>query len=122
MNDFNKALQTSKALADGNRLKIMAALLEHEELCACQITEFLEIAGATASRHLSILSNAGLVECRKEGRWMHYRLSITDDLLRAWLSNSLKRIDLGCLAQIVAANPEDICRKQRGNGCCPVKE
>ena len=121
MNDFNRALQTSKALGDGNRLKIMAALLQHEELCACQITEFLEIAGATASRHLSILSNAGLVECRKEGRWMHYRLSISDDLLRAWLVNSLKGTDLGRLAQIMATNPEDICRKQRGNSCCPAK-
>lgn len=121
MNDFNRALQTSKALGDGNRLKIMVALLQHEELCACQITEFLEIAGATASRHLSILSNAGLVECRKEGRWMHYRLSIADDLLRAWLVNSLNGTDLGRLAQIMATNPEDICRKQRGNGCCPAK-
>jgi DNA-binding transcriptional ArsR family regulator len=122
MTDFEKTLQAAKALADGNRLKIIAALLEYDELCVCVITEFLRIAGATASRHLSILVNAGLLESRKEGRWVYYRLNIKDNRFRAWLKESLKgKADLGCLSQIVAAPPEDICRKQRGTGCCPVK-
>ena len=121
MSAFEKSLKVTKALADGNRLKIVAALLEYDELCACIITEFLGIAGATASRHLSILVNAGLLSSRKEGRWIHYRLSIADNLLLAWLKVSLdNKTNLKGLAEIVASPVEDICRKQRGIDCCPV--
>ena len=123
MNDFEKTLQVNKALADGNRLKIVAALLEYDELCACIITEFLGIAGATASRHLSILVNSGLLASRKEGRWIYYRLSIADNLLRAWLKVSLdNKTNLKVLAEIVASPVEDICRKQRGISCCPINK
>jgi ArsR family transcriptional regulator len=121
MTDFEKLLQTANALADGNRLRIIAALLKHNELCACQITEFLGIAGATASRHLAILVNAALLQSRKEGRWIYYRLSIADNLLLAWLKASLNnRTNLKDLAEIVASPVEDICRKQRGIKCCPI--
>ncbi|MFA6103922.1 MAG: metalloregulator ArsR/SmtB family transcription factor [Victivallaceae bacterium] len=121
MKDFDKTLKVTKALADGNRLKIVAALLEYDELCACVITEFLGIAGATASRHLSILVNAGVLASRKEGRWIHYRLSIADNLLRAWLKESLSdKANLRGLAKIVASPLDEICRKQRGISCCPV--
>ena len=121
MSAFEKSLKVTKALADGNRLKIVAALLEYDELCACIITEFLGIAGATASRHLSILVNSGLLASRKEGRWIYYRLSIADNLLLAWLKASLdNKTNLKCLAEIVASPVEDICRKQRGIDCCPV--
>ncbi len=53
-------LSILKALSDKNRLRIFCALLSYEELCACQITEFLQVTGATASRHLSIMVNAGI--------------------------------------------------------------
>jgi len=123
MTDFDKTLLTAKALADGNRLKIIAALFEYDELCVCIITEFLKIAGATASRHLSILINAGLLESRKDGRWVYYRLNSKDNLFWAWLKKRLKgRTDLGRLAKIVAAPPIEICRKQRGGDCCPVEK
>jgi ArsR family transcriptional regulator len=121
MTDFEKLLQTANALADGNRLRIIAALLKHNELCACQITEFLGIAGATASRHLAILVNAALLQSRKEGRWIYYRLSIADNLLLAWLKAGLdNKANLKDLAEIVASPVEDICRKQRGIKCCPI--
>jgi DNA-binding transcriptional ArsR family regulator len=121
MTDFEKTLQMTKALADGNRLKIIAALLKYNELCACQITEFLGIAGATASRHLTILVNAALIQSRKDGRWVFYRLNNEDSRFWAWLNNDLPgKADLGCLDKIVASPVEDICRKQRGIGCCPI--
>ncbi len=121
MSDFEKSLKVTNALADGNRLKIIAALLEYDELCVCVITEFLGIAGATASRHLAILVSAGLLASRKEGRWVYYRLKIEDILLGRWLQESLKgKADLGGLHQIVAMPQADICRKQRGSNCCPI--
>jgi len=71
---MKNALEPLKALADGNRLRIVAALMEKEELCACQFTQLLQITGATVSRHMELLIRAGIVHSRKDGRWVHYRL------------------------------------------------
>ncbi len=79
-----------KALADGNRLRVIAALREHEELCVCQITELLHLATATVSRHMSILQYAGLVQSRKKSRWVYYRLTAEfPTLLGQWLTREL---------------------------------
>ncbi len=64
----------TKALADPNRVRILMAL-RGGELCVCRIIELLKLAPSTVSKHVSILKHAGLVEGRKEGRWMHYRLA-----------------------------------------------
>src|SRR6516165_7920457 len=63
----------TKALADENRLRMLVAL-GGGELCVCQITELMGLAMSTVSKHLSILYQAGLVNARKEGRWMYYSL------------------------------------------------
>jgi ArsR family transcriptional regulator, arsenate/arsenite/antimonite-responsive transcriptional repressor len=65
-----------KALADENRVRAILALRE-KELCLCQIIEFLGLAASTVSKHMSILKQARLVDTRKSGRWVFYRL--TDD-------------------------------------------
>ncbi|GAW30582.1 metalloregulator ArsR/SmtB family transcription factor [Carboxydocella sp. JDF658] len=62
-----------RALADENRLQIIR-LLARGELCVCEIMEYLEMSQPTASHHLKILKQAGLVTDRKEGRWSYYRL------------------------------------------------
>jgi DNA-binding transcriptional ArsR family regulator len=62
-----------KAVADPGRTRILK-LLEQGELCVCQIQAVLALAPSTVSKHLSILRSAGLVEDRKEGRWIHYGL------------------------------------------------
>ena len=67
-------IETTKALADPNRVRTLMALRERE-LCVCRIIELLQLAPSTVSKHLTILKRAGLIESRKEGRWMHYRLS-----------------------------------------------
>jgi DNA-binding transcriptional ArsR family regulator len=50
-------------------------ILTAGELCVCQIIEMLGLAPSTVSKHMSILRQAGLVETRKEGRWIYYRLA-----------------------------------------------
>ncbi|MBN1293946.1 MAG: winged helix-turn-helix transcriptional regulator [Candidatus Latescibacteria bacterium] len=70
MRDF---LEITKALSDVNRVRILMAL-NKRELCVCQITELLELAPSTVSKHMSILDHARLVESRKDGRWVYYRL------------------------------------------------
>lgn len=67
-------MDTLKALSDDNRVRILCAL-EGRELCVCQLIELLSLAPSTVSKHLSILRAARLVESRKAGRWMHYRLA-----------------------------------------------
>ena len=86
-------VRTTKALADENRIRILGALRFHE-LCVCQLIELLGLAPSTVSKHLSILRNARLVDSRKQGRWMYYRLSGDDvpDLVTealTWILSSL---------------------------------
>jgi len=64
-----------KALADPGRLRIVMQLLTQDELCVCQITELLGFTAATVSRHISILSAAGVLTGRKAGNWVYYRLA-----------------------------------------------
>ena len=62
------------ALADPTRLRILS-LLGEDEICVCHIHASLDVPQPTASRHLAYLRKSGLVEARREGIWMHYRLA-----------------------------------------------
>ncbi len=62
------------ALADETRLRILN-LLGEGELCVCDLMRVLNVPQSKISRHLSYLRRSKLVEGRKEGLWMHYRLS-----------------------------------------------
>jgi len=64
----------ARALSDQSRVRALLALKNHQ-LCVCQIMELLGFAPSTVSKHMSILKQAGLVESRKEGRWVYYRLA-----------------------------------------------
>ncbi len=66
---------TLKALSDETRLQMIALLLENDELCVCDFAAALDLSQSKASRHLRYLYNSGLVKDRREGVWMHYRLS-----------------------------------------------
>jgi len=109
-----------KATADETRLKMLALLLEQQELCVCHFEQILEITQSKASRHLRYLSNARLVDDRREGVWMHYRLA--DDMgperrsildaIRASMSDT----SLDELRQKLAASPGATLTSQ--GGCC----
>jgi ArsR family transcriptional regulator, arsenate/arsenite/antimonite-responsive transcriptional repressor len=68
MKDFIKVM---KALSDPNRVKIVK-MLQHKKMCVCEIREALQIAQPSASKHLKILEDAGLVESIKNGLWVDY--------------------------------------------------
>lgn len=70
-------MNIAKALAEENRVRIILALRDGE-LCVCQIIELLGLAPSTVSKHMSVLRQAGIVEGRKDGRWMYYRLAGRD--------------------------------------------
>jgi ArsR family transcriptional regulator len=67
-----------KALADKTRLRILA-LLGSNEVCVCHIHDTLNLPQPTASRHLAYLRKSGLVDARRDGVWMHYRVSTSLD-------------------------------------------
>ncbi len=113
----------AKALSDENRVRVLLAI-RGRELCVCQIIELLGLAPSTVSKHMSILRQARLVEGRKEGRWMYYRLADEDSPAEAteaieWAFHSLSRDpeirrDAQRLKAIVKMDPEELCRKQSG--------
>lgn len=84
-----------KALADGTRLRILA-LLATGETCVCDIHEALRIPQPKASRHLAYLRRAGLVEARKDGLWVQYRLAApADEIIETLLATTCH-----CLAHV----------------------
>jgi len=72
--DLDDLTSVYAALADPTRLRILS-LLGDEEICVCHIHASLDVPQPTASRHLAYLRKSGLVEARRDGIWMHYRLA-----------------------------------------------
>ncbi len=114
-------VRTTKALADESRIRILGALRENE-LCVCQLIELLGLAPSTVSKHLSILRNARLIDSRKQGRWMYYRLAGADapeQIAHAleWVFGALERTDQQAkdrlrLEEILKIDPEILCSPQ----------
>lgn len=119
---MRSTLRITKALSDIQRLRILM-MLRGGELCVCQIIAVLGLAPSTVSKHLSILSGAGLVDSRKDGRWAFYRLPQGAELKS--VKPVLKWLDgvLGCddsvakdakkLEAALACPPESLSESQR---------
>lgn len=122
-NSARDVLDIARALSDINRLRALWAL-EGRELCVCQIVELLELAPSTVSKHMSVLHQAHLVESRKDGRWVYYRLAGKDapEDARDALEWVLKHVsgthqaeqDAERLKEILKMDPEELCKKQSG--------
>jgi ArsR family transcriptional regulator len=101
-----------KALADATRLRIVGLLLTGE-VCVCDIHESLKIPQPKASRHLAYLRRSGLVETRREGLWIHYRLGTLPDPVMAAIVDAVRH----ALAHIDTVR-RDGERLQKRTGCC----
>ena len=71
--DLDALTRLYAALADSTRLRILS-LLRDGEVCVCHIHASLDLPQPTVSRHLAYLRRSGLVDARRDGIWMHYRL------------------------------------------------
>ena len=71
-----------RALADTTRLRLLN-LIADREICVCYFVEILKMSQPKISRHLAYLRKAGIVASRREGKWMHYRLTIPQDEVAA---------------------------------------
>jgi len=76
------------ALAHDTRLRCLLLLVEHQELCVCELTHAIGAAQPNMSRHLGHLREAGLVTDRREGLWIHYRIN---PALPPWVTDVLAR-------------------------------
>ena len=86
---MKKVLTQFKALGDENRFRIFM-MLRVRKLCVCEMLEVLDIAGGTLSNHLKILQHAGLINQKKEGRWVVYFLTESiDKTLFSYIDHTL---------------------------------
>ena len=72
--DVRPLSRVFRALGDETRLRIVA-LLAHGELCVCHVEQALALSQPNASRQLGILRTAGLVDSRRDGSWVYYRIA-----------------------------------------------
>ena len=104
--------QLFKALADETRLRILGLLLTGE-VCVCHIHESLRISQPKASRHLAYLRRAGMVDTRREGVWIHYRLAESANpivrTVRQAVAHALGHVD---------GIHRDAARLHKKTGCC----
>jgi len=112
--ELRPAAKVLKALGDPMRLRIVA-LLSHGELCVCHIEAALSLTQATASRHLAVLRNAGVVEPRRAGHWVFYRLAPQGDGLCGEQLTALRRT-FG-RSKVIKADVERLL-KSKGPGAC----
>ena len=114
---MKELVRVMKALSDPNRVKILK-MLQHRELCVCELRAALGVAQPTVSRHLKILENAGLVSYKKDGLWVNYRLADGEKSpyagnmlgnLRHWLRDDLEVKSL--LEKLPSIHREEVCKR-----------
>jgi ArsR family transcriptional regulator len=100
-------VQLFAALADTTRLRLLN-LMNGREVCVCYFVEILKQGQPKISRHLAYLRRAGIVEARREGKWMHYRIeppadpkaaSILEATLKSFETDRNMQADLTRLGQ-----------------------
>lgn len=100
---MDKAVKLFKALSDQTRLRILK-MLEHRPLCVCEIQFVLKGSQPNVSHHLKTLSEAGLLESKKDGLWVAYRLAEKPE-------SPLHAAAMAVVRKSLAADPE--IRKDR---------
>ena len=108
-------LKVMKALSDPSRVRIMK-MLQKKGMCVCEITAALGVAQSTASKHLKILEDAGMITHYKDGLWVNYALADGEESpyaaslignLRHWLEDDPEIRDL--VEKLPYIRREDIC-------------
>jgi ArsR family transcriptional regulator len=101
-----------QALGDATRLRILGLLMTGE-VCVCDIHESLKLSQPKVSRHLAYLRKAGLVETRRNGLWVHYRLATAPDPVLGTVRNAVTH----ALMHLNDVH-RDAKRLEKKNGCC----
>jgi len=110
--------QLFKGLADQTRLRILNLLI-HGELCVCDLQYVLESSQPNVSRHLIYLKNSGLVQDRREGPRMYYRLEQPTERVRKLLFAFLR--DVFKSSEVLESDSRKL-KKAIENGSCTASE
>jgi ArsR family transcriptional regulator len=102
-----------KTLSDPTRLRLLN-LLACGETCVCELTDTLRVVQPKVSRHLAHLKRAGLVEARREGKWMHYRWATHGDPL-------VRHVLAGLREWMEKDDQMNGERRRRRNVCCEIR-
>jgi len=90
-----------KAMGDETRLKILT-MLTRGKTCACKILEAFNFTQPTLSYHMKQLTDSGLVDAAKEGKWVHYSINQNRlDLISEFIAETTK-----------IGNTKDTCPKE----------
>ncbi len=109
------------ALADDSRLRLLH-LLKDGETCVCYLQEVLQTNQPKISRHLAYLKRAGLVEARREGKWMHYRLKKLEPGLQSVLSQALRHLQKDPQIKKDAQRLNQVCCNPKRYGIATLKK
>lgn len=82
--EHKRNVKVFKAFGDEKRLGILQ-LLQSGEKCACVLIDYMNIGQSSLSYHMKILCESGIVECRQDGKWTHYRISESGSKIAAEL-------------------------------------
>lgn len=104
-----------KSLEDETRLRIIALLLEAEELCVCHFMAVLQLPQSTVSRHLAHLRNAGWLSDRRAGVWIHYSLAPDLGPLHRTLAAALRDI---LATNETAGHDRERLKQSSSEQCC----
>jgi ArsR family transcriptional regulator len=105
-------LTVFKALSEEIRLRIVK-LLEHGELCVCDIVAAMDMIQPKVSFHLAVLKEAGLIKDRKQGKWTHYSIADTDMFRRFLLLSTLEKISSESVSEDVRRLKDFLKTKHR---------
>jgi ArsR family transcriptional regulator len=101
-----------KTLSDPTRLRLLN-LLAGGETCVCELTDTLRVVQPTVSRHLARLKRAGLVDVRRNGKWIHYRWAQHGDPL-------VRHVLAGLQDYMTKNEPMNGERRRRKKVCCRI--
>ncbi|MGV8079976.1 MAG: ArsR/SmtB family transcription factor [Syntrophales bacterium] len=120
--EMGKFIKVMKALRQPSRVRILK-ILQHGELCVCEIQAALGMSQGCISKHLEVLNRAGLVDRRKKGFWAYFRLahappsvygaSLLADL-KNWLEDDREIADI--IEKLPDIRSKDYCRLKRSTG------
>ncbi|MBP3305020.1 MAG: winged helix-turn-helix transcriptional regulator [Oscillospiraceae bacterium] len=102
---YRETARVFKAFCDENRLQILE-LLRSGEKCACKLLDDLHISQPTLSHHMKILCDAGIVQGRKEGKWVHYSMDPAGAERAKQLLSEQLTLDISC-SQAECCSKED---------------
>jgi len=102
-----------KALSEPIRLRLMALLAAKREMCVCDLVQGVERPQSAVSRHLAYLLHSGLVEKRREGKWIYYSLAALEGTMEQAIIKAMVE-DGGTDEELKA----DLQRLESGSSTC----